>query len=236
LNIVYQLSTNAWTGFGFELMEMIEEYSPKRVCDIGGGANPSLPLEFIREKKIKYTLLDISQEELQKAPADYEKVHTDICDPRTASNGPFDLIFSKMVLEHIQDAKAFHTNVFQMLSPGGLAYHYFPTLFALPFLVNKITPEPLSNFLLDVFAPRDHVQMKKFPAVYHWTFGPTPPQIARLTNIGYQILEYRGFFGHIYFNKIPGLHNLHHQFAEFLVNHPNPYLTSFAYVLMQKPI
>jgi hypothetical protein len=94
----------------------------------------------------------------------------------------------------------------------------------------------LSQLLLRVFAPRDPYQMKKFPAVYHWTFGPIPSQIARLTSLGYQILEYRGFFGNIYFNKVPGIRNLYQGWAEYLVNHPNPYLTSFAYLIMQKPI
>ncbi len=235
MKIAYQLVDGAFRRFPHEVKQLIERHRLTRVCDIGGGANPILDLDYISNCQLQYTLLDISQSEMEKAPAGYRKILADICDPKVIASGPYDFAFSCMVAEHIPDAKAFHTNVFKMLAPGGVAFHYFPTLFALPFFVNKVIPENLGAALLNVFAPRDRYQWAKFPALYHWTFGPTRAQIHRLTDIGYDILEYRGFFGHVYFDKVPFLRNLHRRYSNYLVRHPNAYLTSFAYLIMQKP-
>ena len=235
MQITYQLSANAWDGYPVEVRRLMEHHHSIRLCDIGGGANPILPLDYIARYRLQYTLLDISRAELDKAPPGYRTVLADICDPAVTESGPYDFVFSCMVAEHIRDAKIFYANIFNMLAPGGIAFHYFPTLYALPFLANKIIPERLSAFLLNIFAQRDRRQRAKFPAYYNWTFGPTPAQINRLTSLGYNILEYRGLYGHIYYNKIPLLRNLHRLYSNYLVKHPNSYLTSFAYLILQKP-
>jgi hypothetical protein len=56
-----------------------------------------------------------------------------------------------------------------------------------------------------------------------------------IREIGFEIIEYRGLIGHIYFNRIPILRELHGLFSQFLVRHPSPYLTSFAQVVLRKP-
>ena len=120
------------------------------------------------------------------------------------------------------------------LNPG-VAVHYFPTLYTLPFVLNKLIPEGLSSFLLDIFLPRDRYQLGKFPAYYSWCYGPTPPMLAMLADIGYEILEYRGYFGSIYYSRIPLVRDFHKIYSRNLYRHPNPYLTSFAQVILRKP-
>jgi hypothetical protein len=225
----------AWNGHAKTLRELIEQNNVHKVCEVGGGANPLLPVEYLRSHSLEYTILDISQEELDKAPAEYHKVLADICASDIRQLGQFDLVFTKMLAEHVRDGRAFHRNIHTMLSPGGLAFHFFPTLFAPPFLLNWLFPEWITRRLLQLFAPRDQRKHGKFPAHYSWCRGPSARQLARLTELGFEIIEYRGFFGHGYYKRIPGLREASAAIARRLVVHPIASLTTFAYVIARKP-
>jgi hypothetical protein len=96
----------------------------KRVLDIGGGANPALPLDFIEKNGLEYFLLDVSSEELAKAPEGYLKVQADTESPDPNIAGNYNLILSRMVAEHIPSGRIFHSEVFDLLSEGGTAFHF----------------------------------------------------------------------------------------------------------------
>jgi len=235
-NIHYGLSENAWKNYDAFLKDLIDRFNSVSVCDVGGGANPVLDSDYVTEKELKYYILDISEVELKKAPENYHKLEADIAAPQFTINQKFDLVFSKMLAEHIKDAKQFHTNIWGILNDGGFAVHFFPTLFTLPFLVNYLTPEILTTKILDLVSPRDKYQHGKFPAYYNWCRGPHKRQIRRFINIGFEIVEYWGFFGHSsYYQKIKFMKNIHQVKTNYLLNHPNPYLTSFAYLILRKP-
>lgn len=51
------------------------------VADVGGGANPALDCEFVQQHNVDYALLDISQAELDKAPAYFRKIQVDMTAP-----------------------------------------------------------------------------------------------------------------------------------------------------------
>src|SRR5512145_3272087 len=138
-NVIYKQSSNEWSNYSAFITALVETFASKRVCDVGGGANPVLPLEFIARHRIEYTLLDISAEELAKAPQGYRKIVQDIEAENLPRKEEFDFLVTKMMAEHIHNGRRFHKNVFDLLKPGGIAVHYFPTLYALPFIVNKIT-------------------------------------------------------------------------------------------------
>src|ERR1700721_1406514 len=53
----------------------------------------------------------------------------------------YDLVFSKMLCEHLPDARTFHANCLRLLRPGARAVHFFPTLYTLPFVANRLIPE-----------------------------------------------------------------------------------------------
>jgi SAM-dependent methyltransferase len=232
--VKYRLSDEAASGYQAYLQQLIESRGVRSICDIGGGANPFLPLSYIQEKGLHYTVLDISESELAKAPAEYRKIAADIA----ATDCPlqprqFDLVFSRMLAEHIQDAPRFHANIRHILTPGGIAVHFFPTLYALPFLVNRLIPEWLSDPLLSLFAPRDRFQRAKFPAYYQWCRGPTRRQFRRLASAGLDVVEYIGFFGHKgYYRRLPGIRTLHRLLSTLLVRYPIPQLTSYAYLVV----
>jgi len=236
MEISYLYSGDEWNDYPCFVQDLVRQYSARRICDVGGGANPVLPLQFIVDNYLDCTVLDISSMELEKAPAGYKKMIQDIEAEDCAVIDQFDLVVSKMMAEHVKNGNLFHKNIFSMLKPGGIAVHYFPTLYALPFVVNRLTPEWVSSFLLDVFLPRDRFKLGKFPAYYSWCFGPTPPMIRMLNEIGYEVLQFRGFLGNIYYTRIPILRDLHKAYTHFLVQHPTPYLTSFAQVVLRKPV
>jgi hypothetical protein len=235
LQIKYLLSGNEWNEYSEFVQNLVRNTKAINICDIGGGANPVLTLNFINENGLDCAIVDISAVELEKAPAGYNKLVRDIEAEYFDPTEQFDLVVTKMLAEHLHDGLLFHKNVFTMLKSGGVAVHYFPTLYTLPFLVNKISPERLSSLLLNLFLPRDRYQLGKFPAYYNWCFGPSPAMINMLTQIGYEIVEFKGIFGHTYYSRIPVVRDLHRAFAQYLVKHPTPYLTSFAQVILRKP-
>jgi hypothetical protein len=233
--ISYGCSEDAWAEYDLFLIDLIDRYNIKRVCDIGGGGNPVLNMAYIKEKDIDYSILDISEIELEKAPAGYFKIVADISSPDFSINEKFDLVFSKMLAEHIIDAKQFHRNVLSLLNDDGWAVHFFPTLYSFPFLVNRLTPDRLACNLLNILAPRDRFQHGKFPAYYHWCRGPVQSQIDKFKDLGYDIVEYRGFFGHEgYYKRINILKRLHTIKTNYLLKNPSPFFTSYAYVVLKK--
>ena len=233
--VSYGFYLEAWQRHTETLRRLVEDYRPKTVCEIGGGANPALPLPFVEERGIDYTILDISPAELDKAPAGYRKVAADICGDELPPTERFDFMFSKMLAEHVRSGRAFHQNVFRLLAPGGLAFHFFPTLYAPAFISNRLLPENVSSVALRAFAPRDEYQHAKFPARYSWCRGPTSMQLARLEGLGYEVVSYRGFFGYDYYSRIPVLRWASSRTAAYLCRHPRASMTSFAFVLLRKP-
>ena len=235
MEITYLQSGNEFSDYHNVVQGLLQQYGARKICDVGGGANPVMSLQFVTDNQLDCTVLDISSAELEKAPKGYKKLIRDIEAESSVPTDQFDLVVTKMLAEHLRNGSLFHKNIFVMLKPGGVAVHYFPTLYALPFVVNRLIPEWLSSLLLDLFKPRDRYQLGKFPAYYSWCYGPTPSMLKMLTAIGYEIVQYRGFFGNAYYASIPILRDLQRAWAQFLVRHPTPYLTSFAQVVLRKP-
>jgi SAM-dependent methyltransferase len=241
-SIRFDVSSHAWTGYLDFVQANIVRARARRVLELGGGANPVLPLDFVERHGIEYTVLDISEAELAKAPAGYRKICCDIGSPHMEFGGHdagYDIVFSKMLAEHVKNGEQMHRNVFRLLAPGGRAVHYFPTLYAPPFVVNRIFPEALGDRLLQWLEPGREKEGKKgkFPAYYSWCRGPTKHQLRRLRGLGYDIEEYIGFFGHnVYYKRIPIVRDVHRGISGWLVAHPIPSLTSSAYVVLSKPM
>jgi hypothetical protein len=87
------------------------------IVEIGGGANPSLSNEDV--VAFKYVVVDISVSEINKAKGEhFERICTDIT--LDTKGIKCDLLFSKMVLEHIADPLKFHEACYNMLNAGGI--------------------------------------------------------------------------------------------------------------------
>lgn len=240
--IRYEASPNVWQGYTGYVQDAITKSKARRVLELGGGANPLLPLEFLQRNGIEYTVLDISSDELAKAPIGYKKMCCDIGSAQMdfgGHGGEYDLVFSKMLAEHVKNGEQMHRNVFKLLAPGGKAVHYFPTLYAPPFVVNRVIPEALADRMLQWLEPGREKEgnQGKFPAYYSWCRGPTKRQLQRFRGLGYDVDEYIGFFGHKnYYRKFPLVRDLHSGLCHWLASHPIPDLTSSTYVLLTKPV
>jgi SAM-dependent methyltransferase len=227
---------DAWPAFN-DFLRRVTGSGARDLCEVGGGANPALSLETIEANGLRYTILDVSAEELAKAPDGYRKLEADVASPRFDSSETFDALFSRTVLEHISDPETFHRNVFGLLKDGGVAFHFFATLYALPFVVNRLLPDRVLEAILLRLQPHRARSGPhgKFPAVYAWCRGPTARQIARFEQLGYTVEEYTGFFGHDYYRTLPAVQRLANRLAAALRRHPVPLLTSYAFVVLRKP-
>ena len=209
----------------------------RTVYDLGGGANPVLPERSIAAHDIRYIVVDPSEEELALAPPAYTKLHGDPSSPRFHPSEPGDVVLTRFVLEHVRDPETFHRNVFELLSPGGRAIHFFSTLYSPPFLINRVLPDVLTRSIVGSLQPERELggRHRKFPALYRWCRGPTRRQLRRFTDLGYEINGYFGFFGHHYLSRFERLQRVEDRWAGLLERRPIASLTSYAMVDLQKP-
>ena len=202
---------------------------------MGGGQSPLLDPHEIEKLGLEYTLLDISGTELAKAPPLYHKVRSDICAPQeNAQSNHYDLMFSRMLAEHVHSGKLMHQNIYALLRPGGYAFHFFPTLYSPAFVVNWLLPERAARWALDsVLRGRPHHE--KFPALYSWCRGPGPRHMRRLQKIGYDVLDFRSFYGTAYLRHITIAGHLETYFHRLAQRRRSRLFTSYAWLLLRKP-
>lgn len=236
--IQYWSTHTAWHRFQGMVLDCIERHSEAKVLDVGGGANPLLSCDDIAQLSADYTILDLSERELAKAPDSYTKIVGDITDPTllTRVSGGYDVVFTKMLAEHVREPERFHTNIHALLAPGGHALHFFPTMYAAPFIINKLLPESVAGALFRKLKLRENdYQFAKFPAYYKWCFGPVKRQGKRFNRLGYDIELYVGCMGHDYYRRIPGLRQIHRMYSGTKLRHPLSWTTSYAILVLNKP-
>lgn len=224
-----------WSKAEEFIQKLIKENNIKSILEVGAGANPTIRPEFIQSNQISYTISDINADELAKADDVYVKQVLDLNAKEVLHPFKYDLIFSRMVGEHIKNGYYFHKNIFSLLNDGGISFHCFSTLYSFPFTINRFLPEALSDTLLRTFAPRDKRMYGKFKAYYSWCRGPSQKNIKRFEKIGYSIQEYTGYFGHNYYAKIPLINKLENLKAGFLIKRKYSLFTSYAHILLKKP-
>ncbi len=235
--VCYGLSEAAWRDYDSHLRNLVLAHRGRTICEIGGGANPALPIEFVVKHDLDYVIMDISAVELAKAPRGYRTRVQDVTAPIGGEQGTYDLVFSRMLAEHVRDGRTFHSNMHALLKPGGIAFHFFPTLYAPPYVLNWLLPERMTYGLLNLFQTgRERSgRLGKFPAYYQWCRGPSPAQFARFESVGFKVVNYTGFFGHPgYYQKFSQLLRVHRKMVNWLLRHPKPWLTSFSYVILEK--
>src|SRR5262249_6987996 len=145
----------AWDHYAPVVKALSQRLGLGRLCEIGGGRNPLLTLSEGSEIGARYKVNDISAGGLSLVPDGCETACFDGAgDPAALPAAlSFDLVFSRMVFEHLRDVAGAWANLHRLLKPGGVALAFIPTLYALPFMTNRLVPEWLSGAIVDRLYP-----------------------------------------------------------------------------------
>ena len=214
------------------LRSIVSEYPHADLLELGGGRWPAFRLSQFPDSLRSYTVNDVSEQELSLLPEGYEKACFDVAGDASRFEGRYDVVFSRFLAEHVKDGRAMHRNVYEVLKPGGVAFHLIPTLYALPFVINRLLPERFGQKLLSLSPSRDI--SPKFPAFYSHCFGDTAGMRRMFENIGYREVEIRNFYGHAYYEKLPGLRELERWFASLASKMNWSWCSSYAYIIARK--
>ncbi|WP_057884585.1 class I SAM-dependent methyltransferase [Tsuneonella troitsensis] len=219
--------------FGDELKAIVERYDHADLLELGAGRWPSFRLDEMPSSIRSYTVNDISAEELALLPEGYDKARFDVSGDASEFANSYDVVFSRFLAEHVPDGEAMHRNVYKVLRQGGRAFHLIPTLYAVPFLVNKYLPDSISSRVLKTFSPRRSIS-PKFPAPYSACYANPDRMIKLLKSVGYREVTFRNFYGHFYYEKIPVLRAVHERFSEFAADREWNFFGTYAYIQATK--
>jgi SAM-dependent methyltransferase len=216
--------------------KLVLEYSSgKTVMEVGAGRQPVFTPEELQVHQIDYVANDISSVELDAMPIPVPKFAFDVSKSvPTDCIDRFDFIFSKMVQEHIDGTPRYYRNLSQMLKPGGMALNFHPVLYALPFIINRLLPESLSDPLL-YLTRKDRTRTKnpKFPALYDHCVVSQKVRSSLMAQ-GFSDVIQVPFFGHGYYRVFPGLRQVHRRLSRSLQAMNANKLATFCYTIAIK--
>jgi SAM-dependent methyltransferase len=220
----------AWENYKSVVLSLQRRFKFESLMEVGGGRSPLINRVECGGLGVKYTVNDISGAELALAPEWCSKACFDISRAPINIDASYDLIFSKMVFEHLSDAKSAYQSVYNLLLPGGICLAFFPTLYCLPFLVNYLLPEKLSRIAQSISDPRN---APKFLAYYNWCRSTTSVK-EKIEQIGFREVIICSFYGHNYYSSIPLARDAERQWRKLVQRKDFKMLSSFAFAFMQK--
>jgi SAM-dependent methyltransferase len=229
----------AWEHYGDTILALARQFGLKRFCEIGGGRGPLFQPGEAARLGVELTINDIDAGELALAPQGLRTARFDIAGDMSepdATPGRYDLMFSRMVFEHVHDVPRAWANIHTLLAPGGVALAFFPTLWAPVFALNHILPETASRAILHAVFParKDDGNCPKFPAFYDHCRGDARIMTPMLNKAGFADVHVQPFWGHGYFERMPGLKQIDHA-ANALAARVNwPLVTTYAFVMVRK--
>jgi SAM-dependent methyltransferase len=228
----------AWDNYQAVVKALSQRLGLRRLLEIGGGRNPLLTLSEVRALGTTYTVNDISAGELALVPDGFDTACFDVAgDPAALPTAQsFDLVFSRMVFEHVRDVRRAWSNLHRVLAPGGVALAFIPTLYSLPFVANRIIPEWLSGAIVDRLYPhRDrNGPAPKFEAHYDHCVSCEGTVLAMLERIGFAEGAIIPFWGHDYYRRLPLVRDVNARVSAWAQRHDVRLLTSYAYLLARK--
>lgn len=137
-----------------------------RIYDVGGGKNPFFLAEEKNRLSLQVTGIDISGQELARAPAGSydETLASDIAQVVSRCDG--DVIICQAVLEHVIDTEKAFTAIASLLKVGGLALIFVPSRNAVFARINLLLPQKIKESLLYGIYPQTR-HSQGFPSFYH---------------------------------------------------------------------
>lgn len=161
---------NAWSSLKPTLERLIRRLNAQAtVLEVGGGRHPFFSPDEAARLGMRLVVNDIDVDELGYAPGDFERTVFDIAKEIHRSDvefGCFDLVFSRMVFEHVKDARRAWSNVYELLAPGGVGFAFVPTLYSPPFVANRLMPEFVTGRLVRMLdRSRNDAEIPKFQPI-----------------------------------------------------------------------
>jgi len=189
-----------------------------RICEIGPSGNPSIKSSEIRRRNLDYTIIDVETIHWKDYNLEVNKHEVDLqrAMPDELKN-KFDLVISQMVLEHIEQPDPLHNHIAQLLRYGGTAIHLYANPYSLSALVNRLLPDFIGEFILDLVSNRDLSYDKKYPAFYNNCHTPSERADLYFSKMSYSIKRHDAYAGHNYFQHVPVLRQLEVAYSRFLL-------------------
>lgn len=225
---------SGWSDLRPTILGLIDKTEARKVLEVGGGRFPFLTPEEAQVRNVELTVNDIFESELELAPDIFQKRCFDIAGdlPEDAGLGKFDFIFSRMVFEHVKDARKGWSNIYRLLAPGGLGFAYVPTMWSPPFVFNRMTPEALSAWVLrKIDSDRTQERVPKFPAYYDLCRANAKAVAPSLEKIGFREVVVVPFFGTPYLPVVPLLKHVARAFDRAVEAFDARDFASYAYII-----
>lgn len=227
-----------WNQYEALTLAFARAFGLRSLLEVGGGRDPAfITLAF--ENGLDLTVNDIAPDELARLPEGPAKAVFDIAGDlsgRGELHGAFDLIASRMVFEHVEDVEQAWSNTWQLLKPGGVAIAFFPTLYAWPFVLNKLIPDRLAKRIVETVFPhrRADGDYPVFPAHYDWCIGSERRLCSMLLPKGFSDIHIQPFWGHHYLAPVPVLRDWETALNRLAARRDWRFFTTYAYVIVQK--
>ncbi|MBY6243628.1 bifunctional 2-polyprenyl-6-hydroxyphenol methylase/3-demethylubiquinol 3-O-methyltransferase UbiG [Methylosinus sp. Sm6] len=229
----------AWENYKRAIVEIAARKGLRRHLEIGGGRDPLFRPDEGAAHGFDVTLNDISAHELSRLPSGYSTALCDIAgeDAKSVLGAErYDIAYSRMVMEHVPNVARMWENIAYTLAPGGVAFSFFPTLYAPPFVLNRLIPEKISRWLLETVFPhrKEEGDNPKFPAYYDYCFSDEAKIVPMLKRAGFSEVAVLPFWGYSYFWKFPGVKQIDAVFTKIARERQWRAASSFAYVIATK--
>lgn len=176
-------------------LDVIKESST--VYDVGCGKNPAISLEIKRKNKLKINGIDISKNELLKAPTGAldSCIEADICNYNGKNDG--DLVLCQALLEHVPNVELAFKSIYSLLQKDGVALIFVPSRNAVFAQLNNILPQTFKRFLLHGIFPNSS-RDQGFPSFYDHC---TPKDFRKFSaQYGFKVEEIRTYYISNYFS------------------------------------
>lgn len=229
----------AWSHYEELVLRLSSRFGLSVLCEIGGGRDPGFLPTNPALRGLSLTVNDIDQHELDCAPQGLAKACFNIAGDLSETDarpGSFDLMFSRMVFEHVDGVERAWNNIHTLLKPGGVALAFFPTLYAPVFMVNCMIPEKLSRAIVHALYParRDGGSDPKFPALYDHCVSSERALRPMLEKAGFSDIHVQPFWGHGYFKRMPVIREADDLFNRLAARIDWRLMSTHAFVLVRK--